>query len=228
MRELERRARALGLSWLELARKLGISRTQLAHIRSGRDRFSLGTLHRIADWFPNDKVIQRLVWDYLLHDVETEKERRLREQTLADNGELHAQRLTEPSVALLRAFLADLPRRIMSGTGLLVSSPDTTALSAALGFLEGELRARHIHPIRHAANARLAASAIPTLLAAPVLLVERVEYASPSMAEVLRKRAEFLKVTVATTAENDGVDERSPFMGSRMSRTPIEGARPVY
>ncbi|MEO6325686.1 MAG: helix-turn-helix transcriptional regulator [Thermoanaerobaculia bacterium] len=226
MHELERRARALGFSWPELAREIGLGRSQLAHIRSGRDRISLGTLHRIALWFPNDEAIRRLVWEYLLHDVETQKERTLRELTRSDDAEAFARRLTEPSVALLRAFVAEFPSHAVSGRGLLVTTTDTFALSAALGFLEAELRARRIHAIRQNACDRIAASAVPALIGTPVLFVERVEHASPSMAEILKSRAAYLKVTVATSAQGDGTDGDPlvQLLALRMSRAPVEVA----
>lgn len=226
MHELERRARALGFSWLELAREIGLGRTQLAHIRSGRDRISLGTLHRIALWFPNDEAIRRLVWEYLLHDVETQNERSLREKTRSVDAETFARRLTGPSVALLRAFVADFPSHAVSGRGLFVASSNTYALSAALGFLQAELQARRIHAIRQMANAKIAASAVPALIGTPVLFVERVEHASPSMVEVLRCRAAYLKVTVATSARGSGEGEEPlvELLKSRMSRAPIEAS----
>ncbi|MEO6325923.1 MAG: helix-turn-helix transcriptional regulator [Thermoanaerobaculia bacterium] len=226
MHELERRARALGFSWLDLAKEIGLGRSQLAHIRSGRDRISLGTLHRIALWFPNDDTIRRLVWEYILHDVETQNERSLREQTRSEDADSFARRLTEPSIAILRAFVADFPSHTVNGSGLFVASPDTYALSAALGFLEAELRARRIHAIRQNACDKIAASAVPALIGTPVLFVERVEHVSASMAEILKSRATYLKVTVATSAQGDGA-EQDPLvklLGSRMSHAAVEAA----
>lgn len=229
MHELERRARALGLSSPELARRIGMERTGLAHIRSGRDRISLGALHRIALWFPNDEAIRRLVWSYILHDVETARERLLRERTLSEDADGYAGRLTESSVALLRSFVADFPARVVSGTGLLIVSADASALSASLGFVEAELRARRIHSIRQAASSRIAASAVSALVACPVLLVERVEYASASMAAVLKGRAAYLKLTVATcVADGQGTAAAgSPILqllGRTTSRVSVDSA----
>lgn len=238
MHELTRRARALGFSWPELAKEIGLDRTTLAHIRSGKSRISLGTLHRIALWFPNDEAIQRLVWDYLLLDVETRGERTEKERTRSSGAGAHERTLTEPSVTLLRSFVAELPDHAVRGTGLLLASTDTAALSAALGFLEGELRARRVHVLRHPASAKVAAAAIPALVAAPVLLVDRVEHASPSMASVLRGRAAYLKVTVATSAGGGGSADSADsaahepsllsLLTPRLSRAVIEAALPAH
>lgn len=205
MHELERRARARGFSWQQLAKEIGVDRSTLAHIRSGRDRLSLGALHHIAVAFPTDATVQRLVWDYLLLDVETPKERREREAARSTGAASFARMLTESSIAVLRGFVVDLPQHALSGAGMLLTASTPGVLAAALGYLETELRARGIHALRYASNDAVRSSVLATMLGVPVLLVDRVEHASDAMREVLQRRAEYRKVTVATSVVPAGV-----------------------
>lgn len=206
LHELERRARALGFTWASLAAEVGIDRTTLAHIRSGRGRLSLGTLHRIAAWFPTDAAIQRCVWEYLLHDVETQKERSAREALRAGSARVLLDGLPDATREQLQAFVTDFATRALRGDGLLLTGTNPAVLSRALAFVETECPARGIHVLRRAANAVPPRSSLPALAAAPLLLVDRIEFASAAIADVIRTRSLYGKVTVATTAT---VDARS-------------------
>lgn len=201
LHELERRARALGFTWASLAAEVGIDRTTLAHIRSGRGRLSLGTLHRIAVWFPTDAAMQRCVWEYLLHDVETPKERRERDALRAGSAAALLAGLPDATRAQLHAFVTDFAAHALRGDGLLLSGSDTALLSRALGFLEAECPTRGIHVLRRTANTVPSKSVLPALAATPLLLVDRIEFASKAMTEVLRARALYGKVTVVTSAD---------------------------
>ena len=223
LNELERRARALGFTWASLAAEVGIDRTTLAHIRSGRGRLSLGTLHRIATWFPADAAMQRLVWDYLLHDVETPKERAAREAVRAVSAAAALEGLPESARSRLRAFVADFPTHALRGGGLLLTGSDSAALSAALAFLETEFPARGVPALRRPANAEPARSSIPFLVATPLLLVDRIEFASRPMSDVLRSRALYGKVIVATTtAEGAAADALALEEGRHLVVIPVE------
>ena len=207
LNELERRARALGFTWASLAAELSLDRTTLAHIRGHRGRLSLGTLHRIAVWFPTDAVIQRYVWEYLLHDVETQRERTARERLRAESATRLLDGVSDTCRDTLRGFVAGFAEYAVRGGGLLLTADDATALSHALSFLEAECQARGIHVLRHAANAVPPKSALPPLAATPLLLLDRVEFASAAMADVLRARVLYGKVTVVTTVAKEGPAE---------------------
>lgn len=198
LHELERRARALGFTWAKLAAEVGLDRTTLAHIRSGRGRLSLGALHRIAVWFPTDAAIQRGVWEYLLHDVETAKERVERVALRAQSSGALLDGLPAATRTQLQAFISDFASHALRGDGLLLSGTDAAALARALSFLETECPARGIHVLRRAANTVPAKSSLPVLAATPLLLVDRLEFASPAMAELLHARAQYGKLTVAS------------------------------
>ncbi len=206
LHELERRARALGFTWERLAAEVGIDRTTLAHIRSGRGRLSLGALHRIAAWFPTDTAIQRCVWEYLLHDVETQKEREERQAHRAGSAGALLDGLPDATRDHLQAFVTDFATRALRGESLLLTGTDPATLSRCLSFLETECPTRGIPVLRRAANAVPSRSSLPALAATPLLLVDRMEFASKALTAVLRSRLLYGKVTVATTAT---VDARS-------------------
>lgn len=199
LHELERRARALGFTWAALAAEVGIDRTTLAHIRSGRGRLSLGTLHRIAVWFPTDAAIQRSVWEYLLHDVETQKERAERAQLQSRSSATLLVALPPATQDWLRAFVADFAGFVIHGRSLLLTGTNTAPLASALSFLESELVARGIHPLRAQPHRARLGSQRAALLAAPLVLVERLEFASAEMKRVITDRCRFGKVTVASS-----------------------------
>lgn len=196
--ELERRARALGFTWATLAAEVGLDRTTLAHIRSGRGRLSLGTLHRIAVWFPTDTAIQRCVWEYLLHDVKTKRERSERVALRARSSGALLDGLPAATREQLQAFVSDFATHALRGDGLLLTGADSSALSRALSFLETECPARDIHVLRRAANEVPTKSSLPALAATPLLIVDRVEFVSEAMTDVLCSRALYGKVTIAS------------------------------
>lgn len=203
MHELERRSRALGWTWERLARELGMDRTTLAHVRSGRDRLSLANLHKIALWFPNDDTLRRLTWEYLLLDIATAKERRSAATAtqMADLSPSTVERLTR--------FVHEFPSHVISGSGLLLESDDAALLASALAFLESEFAARAIRVVRERAASRIAPSAASNFAAVPLLLIDRIEFASPSVAALLRERGAVAKVNVVTRHTNTPAqDER--------------------
>lgn len=220
LHELERRARALGFTWAALAAEVGIDRTTLAHIRSGRGRLSLGTLHRIAAWFPTDAAIQRCVWEYLLHDVETQKERSAREALRSGSAPALLDGLPDATRTALTAFVADFPTHALRRGGLLLTGTDPASLSRALAFLEAECPTRGIHVLRRAANEAPPKSSFPALAATPLLLVDRIEFASPEMTALLRSRALYRKVTVASTSAG-GPSSHAPGRALAFGLTPF-------
>jgi transcriptional regulator with XRE-family HTH domain len=181
-----------------MARELGTDRTTLAHIRSGRDRLSLGLLHRIAAWFPNDDTMRRLVWDYLIFDVETARERETRDRTATSDGERAASTLSSEAVIELRGIIGSFPTRAMNGTSVVLTGCDAPALSASLAYLAAELDARGIRAARDNANSAVSSRRETALLAMPALLVDRTEFASASMASLLERRLALGKVCVVT------------------------------
>ncbi len=227
MHELERRARALGWTWEQLARELGMDRTTLAHIRSGRDRVSLATLHKVALWFPNDETLKRLAWEYLLLDVQSVRERRAREQSCSGTSEAYAAQLSTTAREQLQRFVGEFGSHVIRGTGLFLESADALALTASLAFLEAEFSARSIHIVRERGSAKVPASAKRSLIAIPLLLIDRVEFASPSMAQLLAERQQFGKVTVATRLENTPRSETEQLLERRMHHARIDPANPT-
>lgn len=231
LHELERRARALGFTWAALAAEVGIDRTTLAHIRSGRGRLSLGTLHRIAVWFPTDSAVQRCVWEYLLHDVETQKEREKRQALRATGAAGLLASFDPPAREWLGGFVAQFGDYAVRGQSVLLRAPTPRQLASALSFLETELAARGTRVLRLQANAHPTQSLLPSLLATPLLLVERFEFASPPIARVVAERHRYGKVTVATTdaSGHDACHLGAAVQGwasSFLSGTPVDATRP--
>jgi transcriptional regulator with XRE-family HTH domain len=202
-RELERRARALGLLGQDLARELGISPSALARVRTGRARVSLSMLHGVARRFPSDEHLMRLAWEYLALGVETFAEQRQRLARESAEGAGYAARLPAGTLAALRGYVRDFPTEALHGQGLeleVLDGADAPLLTACLGFLEAEFGQRRVHVLRRGAGDLIPASSTASLVAAPLLLVDRIDHLREPMAAVLRARAAYGKAIIVTVA----------------------------
>lgn len=227
-RELERRARALGLLGQDLARELGISPSALARVRSGRARVSLSMLHGIARRYPGDEQLMRLAWEYLALGVETRAEQRLRVARESAEGAGYAARLPAATLVALRGYVRDFATEALLGRGLeleVTDAADAPLLTASLGFLEAEFGQRGVLVLRRGAGDLVPASSTASLVAAPLLLVDRIDHLRGPMAAVLQARAAYGKATVVTVARpiSDFRDAPISKLVSRRMRTVTVG-----
>jgi hypothetical protein len=89
-----------------------------------------------------------------------------------------------------------------------------------------ECELRHIQTLKIDANVKLSATLARAALHASLLVVERVDFASESVTELLLRRADFVKPSVVTTA--GGIDSIRDAHLARVVRSmmrPVDLAR---
>ncbi len=186
IRELEKRGRAQGLSVAEIAGTLGIDRTRFIHIRSGAGRLSINSVHEIASRFLEDSTISGLLLGYLALDIE---------------GRHGAPRgrpdLDAAAREVVGTFLRNLPSLLVSGGGIVLLDPSPSRLAKVLAAIEEAVRGRGVSVLRERAAAGLSHDRRGALLAAPIVIVDGVTSLRAPIEEVLRRRAEAARLTLA-------------------------------
>lgn len=191
--ELLALAQEWGWSVEDLARELGIHRTTLVHQRSGRHALKTAMLARIARRFKSDRAVRDLVWHYLTVEYE---ERGQQAQLPA------VPRVPNEVASTLRAYLARFSdESVHGGRGLYVMAGDAAMLSATLRWLQDAFKQHRIESCTLRADRPVAASEARSALAAPILLVERVDFLRDAVADVLRRRADLVRPVVVTSMQ---------------------------
>ena len=195
--ELERLARERVWTIAELSERLGISPKSFYNLRLGHSTLSLDTLSRIAVLFGASRTVRELVIHYL-RDEYPSLGRRGRARMAGGSSALSS---LIPSHARWRvaAWIAQIPRSDRVRKGLYLHCEDAALLTATARFMQRELERLRCSVVVLDANARLTASHAKTAEEAMVLIVERVDYASESVAAIILRRHEAMRLTVVTS-----------------------------
>jgi transcriptional regulator with XRE-family HTH domain len=199
IRELIRLARERNWSRQELASRLAIHPTLLTHIQSGRRRISIDLLSRIVRAFPEVRTIRDLVLNYLLVEVPEIEEEEGRLGCIAVREDV-ADELPNGLRGELRSYLGTFLRSFYEGRGVCISGTDTRLLRSAAAHVIAECELRHIQALRTDANVKLSATLARAALHASLLVVERIDFASESVTDLLLRRADLVKPSIVTTA----------------------------
>ena len=199
VRELVRLARERSWSRQELASRLAIHPTLLTHIQSGRRRISVDLLSRIVRAFPEVRTIRDLVLNYLLVEVPEIEAEEGRLGCIAVKGDV-VDELPDGPRDELRSYLGTFLRSFYEGRGVCVSGTDTKLLRSAASYVITECELRHIQALKTDANVKLSATLARAALHASLLVVERVDFASESVTDLLLRRADLVKPSIVTTA----------------------------
>jgi hypothetical protein len=195
MRELDRLARDANWSNTDLAARLGVDPTMLMHLRAGRNLFSSQLLGRILNLFPMPAVD-----DLVLHHLRVERRTRESAKLAVPSDDRLAGALDAAARKTLRTFVRDFARTsVETARGLYVVGDDARQLSLAAQFVAEGLGAQGIGVERLTANTKLTASTGRAALAAALLLVERAEFLSASVADLLLRRSDVVKPIVVTS-----------------------------
>jgi len=194
--ELLSLADAWGWSPEDLARELRVDRTTLLQYRSGRRALTVRALARIAHRFGAQRIVRDLVWHHLA--VECAPDAR------AGAAASPPTALSPSAARDLRAYVDRFGKESLHGRGLYLVGTDAAALSAALVFLQGLLEQAGIPACRLRADRTPSASEIRAALAAPVLLLERFDFACDAVQELLRQRGDLVRPTVLTSMRPPG------------------------
>lgn len=188
--ELVSLTRPLGWTLRDLARELNVSEVTLHQYRSGRRPLSLPTMATIAERFGTYREIKDLAWMYL--------------------RDYHQLERVEPSViwAVLPAAVARTLTRyiehfaeetVRGGRGLFLIADTAVLLTASVALLRAGFAKAGIEIAVLRADVTPGASELRSSAAAPLLVVERVDYVSAVVTDIVRRRADLLKPVVATS-----------------------------
>jgi AcrR family transcriptional regulator len=191
--ELIALAQEWGWSITDLARELGVHRTTLLHQRSGNHALKTSMLSRIAKRFRNDRTIRDLVWHYLTVEFE---------EGSHGTDVPPLPRVPDRAAASLRAYLARFSEEsVHGGRGLFLMSADAALLTATSQWLQRAFKDHRIDVCMVRADRPLSASEGRFALAAPVLLIERVDFLRDAVTELIRRRADLVRPIVATSMQ---------------------------
>jgi len=194
LHELELRARAKGWSLAEISQRLGFKPKWYFEARAGRVILTTLALSRILRQSPGDPRIRQLLEHYLTVEFPEAIQDTPTDAVLLDT-------LSSPAQATLRTYLAHFAYEHLEGRGLWCVSPDPGRLAAAVRYLvaggERDLRT----------FVRVLPNETPTdphaLLAAQLVLFERLDRASPTILESLRQRLAIRLPVVVTSLQRD-------------------------
>ena len=209
IREIEKRGRAQGLSVAEIAETLGVARTRFIHIRSGAGRLSLASVHEIASRYLDDPTVRELLLGYLAFDIEGRRGAP-RDQT----------RLDEAARETASTFLRNLPSLLVSGSGILLLDPRPARLAGILTLIEETARDRGVSVLRERAAAGLSLDRRRALLAAPLVIVDAIASVREPVADVLLRRSEAARLTLAAWSARPGETPPPPLDTYRHLRLP--------
>jgi transcriptional regulator with XRE-family HTH domain len=196
VREVERIARERGWSRRRLARELGIDATTFSHVRSGRDPISQPLLVQIGVVFGGSSTIRNLILHYVLIEAPPRFAARRKGAT---PGAFSA--VPYKVRWRVRRWLAQLNTTESPQRGLYLTGGDAPLLSAAARFAVHEAeQQRTVIVIR--ANDRLDGSHTKAATEARLLVIERVEFASESVARLIHARSDALRPIIVTSCRD--------------------------
>jgi hypothetical protein len=190
---------ALTATWgwtiADLARELDVDPTSILHYRSGRRALTKRTLAKIATRFGEHRMVRDLVWHHLIAESD-------------DSTETCRTKRAAPAgipIALEQALRAYAGRfaeeSVHAGRGLFIVAETAAPLSAAAVFIRALFADAKIPVCALRADTPPTASEQRFALAAPLLIVERVDFASDAAKDLLRRRADLTRPTVVTSME---------------------------
>lgn len=202
IREVEQLARRAKWRTCDLAEALGVSVAMLNRLRAGTHAPSREVLGAILRAFGTNAQVRDLVLHFLEHELALARAGRLDavpERARDADEDLHA--LDAKARGELRGFVTHFLRRsLTSGTGLHVIGDDATVLRTVVAYVRSTLDAQGVTSVVLAGNTTVSVSLRETALAAPLLIVERAEFASASVRVLFDARAAIRKPVLLTSA----------------------------
>lgn len=191
--ELLALAKTWGWTVEDLARELEMHRTTLLHQRAGRHALTTAMLSRVARRFKADRSVRDLIWNYLTVEYQEHNQR----GTGTDLPRV-AARVTTTLTAYLDRFAEE---SVHGGRGLYLLAGDASLLSETVRWLQNSFTERRITAVTVRADRPVAASEGRLALAAPLLLVERIDFLKEPVADLLRRRADLVRPVIVSSMQ---------------------------
>ena len=187
-------AKGEGWSVRDLAGELGVDETAIIRLRSGERSPSKQMLVRIAERFGEHKFVRDLVWYHLLSECQLAPDG-MNSRDPLDNEAVP----TAAAIALRRYVEHFAEESVQGGGGLYIASEDANALSAVLRALRLSFETAKVRLFVMRPNEKPRALEVRAALAAALLLVERIDFASDVVSDVIRRRADLTRPTIVTS-----------------------------
>jgi transcriptional regulator with XRE-family HTH domain len=207
--ELERIRRERAWTVAELARQLKVSGKLFYNMRRGHRSISVSTLSEIAKLFGADYRIREAVMHYLALEYPTFGREILHERAGESTGEL-PESISYHNRWRIVTWVGRLPfgEGVQRGLYLVANKPET--LSAVSRFIARSVERERIGVVVVAGNARPSASYAAAMVDAPVLVVDRIDFASEEVIALLDRRADaHLPSVVTSCVDRDAMDRES-------------------
>jgi transcriptional regulator with XRE-family HTH domain len=198
--EIERIAKDRRWSIADLATRLGISPKSFYKLRAGDTSLSLDVLARIVREFEAYESVRRLTLAFLAREYHAQGRSGHGRKYVGNGPSALPAAIPYRDRWRITAWAAHVPRTSDIRRGLFLSAGNASLLAAAARHVAAQLQRHGVEPVSIPGNARLSASHAEAALHAPVLIVERIDHASDSVAAVLLRRGDALRALVATSA----------------------------
>ena len=199
LHELQHIARDRGWSLSQLCDHLGLTANWFFDVRAGRSDFSVDALAKIARTFGRHPGVAQKILYYLTDEYGTDESVNWLLPAAAPSEAPAAQRLAAHVRKRLHAYRVKFPLEALDGTGLFLVSPDTRSLRDAVEYLVADFALSHRMPLRVAAAEPLTPTTHHAVLAATLVLVERVDLITPSVLTAVRERTALNRPLVVTS-----------------------------
>lgn len=192
--ELIALTRSWGWSVRDLAREIDVSYETLKHYRAGRRELTMRSYSSIASVFgERHPHIKHLAWQYACT---------LNAPDVADPAATAATVLRAADIHVLRMYVERFATEsVHGGKGLFLVGDNPQMLTAAVALLSALIAATDVKVCVLRADRAPSASEQRDALAAPLLIIERVEFLCDGTADLVRRRADLLRPTVATSLQ---------------------------
>ncbi|HEX8411816.1 MAG TPA: helix-turn-helix transcriptional regulator [Thermoanaerobaculia bacterium] len=190
--ELVELTRPLGWTLRDLARELKVSEISLQQYRSGRRPLSLSTIATIVERFGMYREIKDLTWQYLRSYHQLSAEKRVT---------VSAALPPTASRALTHYVEHFAEETIRGGRGLFLVADGAPPLTASVAHLRAAFGEAGIEIAVLRADVTPSATELRAAVSAPLLIVERIDFVSALVSDIVRRRADVLKPLVVTSLD---------------------------
>jgi hypothetical protein len=190
---------ALTATWgwtvADLAHELDLDPTTILHYRSGRRALTKRALAKIAVRFGEHRMVHDLVWHHLLAESGEAEEAPLGRRAAPKGVDVAMEQA-------LRAYVSRFAEEsVHAGRGLFVVAESAGPLSAAALFIKALFADAKIPVCALRADKTPTAAESRFALAAPLLIVQGVDFASDAVKDLLCRRADLTRPAIATSMQ---------------------------
>ena len=198
----------------KLASEIGISRAALVLIQYGHRKLSMQVFSNITEKFSDDRMVREL-----LHHYAAVEHKRKPAAALP----VVPPELDERAARALATYAERLKEEtVHGGRGLYLASRDARSLSAASQYLMDLFRAARVDVCLLRADRKPTATDATFALAAPLLIAERIDFATDTVTDLLRRRADLIRPMVVTS-----MTQREGVADDHLRRVLLSMTRPV-